>query len=105
MQRWLDDHPGRPITLNDLCQVAHVSRRSLIQGFREHLGMGPMRYLKLQRLHGARRTLLRADPWELTVTEVAGDHGFLNAGHFARDYQHLFGERPSDTLRQPGPRI
>jgi transcriptional regulator GlxA family with amidase domain len=31
---------------------------------------------------------------------VAADHGFLNAGHFARDYQKLFGERPSATLRQ-----
>ena len=100
VQRWMDLHPGQPITLADLCQVAYVSRRSLIQGFRDHLGMGPMQYVKLQRLHSARRSLLRSDPCEVTVTEVAADHGFLNAGHFARDYQKLFGERPSATLRQ-----
>lgn len=105
VQRWLDTHPDRPITLTDLCQVVHVSRRSLIQGFREHLGMGPMRYLKLQRLHSARRALLCSDPCEATVTEVAMDYGFLNAGHFARDYQKLFGERPSDTLRQRPVRV
>lgn len=100
VQRWLDCHPDQAITLADLCQVAYVSRRSLIQGFREHLGMGPMQYLKLQRLHSARRALLRSDPCEATVTEVAVKHGFLNAGHFARDYQRLFGERPSATLRE-----
>jgi AraC family ethanolamine operon transcriptional activator len=105
VQRWMDLHPGQPITLADLCQVAHVSRRSLIQGFRDHLGMGPMQYVKLQRLHGARRALLRSDPSVVTVTEVAADHGFLNAGHFARDYQTLFGERPSATLRQSGMRM
>ncbi len=100
VQRWMDLHPGQPISLADLCQVAFVSRRSLIQGFRDHLGMGPMQYVKLQRLHSARRSLLRSDPCEVTVTEVAADHGFLNAGHFAREYQKLFGERPSATLRQ-----
>jgi len=100
VQRWLDSHPDQPLTLADLCQVVHVSRRSLIQGFREHLGMGPMRYIKLQRLHSARRSRLRAQPGQVTVTEVAADYGFLNAGHFARDYQRLFGESPSVTLRQ-----
>lgn len=100
VQRWLDRHPDQPITLADLCEVAYVSRRSLIQGFRDHLGMGPIQYLKLQRLHGARRALLRSDPRGATVTQVAADYGFLNAGHFARDYQRLFGERPSTTLRQ-----
>lgn len=105
VQRWMDLHPGQPITLADLCQVAYVSRRSLIQGFRDHLGMGPMQYVKLQRLHSARRALLCSDPSAMTVTEVAADHGFLNASHFARDYQTLFGERPSATLRQSGMRI
>lgn len=105
VQRWMDLHPGQPITLADLCQVAYVSRRSLIQGFRDHLGMGPMQYVKLQRLHSARRALLRSDPAVATVTEVAAEQGFLNAGHFARDYQKLFGERPSATLRQDRVRV
>ncbi len=100
VQRWMDDNPGQPVTLADLCQVAYGSRRSLIQGFRDHLGMGPMQYVKLQRLHSVRRALLRSDPCQATVTAVAVEHGFLNAGHFARDYQRLFGERPSATLRQ-----
>jgi len=105
VQRWLDRHPCQPITLADLCQMVYASRRSLIQGFRDHLGMGPMQFIKLQRLHSVRRSLLLADPAVQTVTAVATQHGFVNAGHFARDYRRQFGERPSDTLRQSRSRV
>ena len=102
-QRWLDDHPQQPITLADLCRQAHASRRSLIQGFRDHLGMGPMAYVKLRRLHGVRRLLLGADPDQVRIGSIAAEWGFLNAGHFARDYRLLFGEMPRDTLRHRTP--
>jgi AraC family ethanolamine operon transcriptional activator len=97
-QRWLHDHPQQPITLTDLCQQAYASRRSLIQGFRDHLGMGPMAYVKLHRLHSVRRLLLGADPDQVRIGSIAAEWGFLNAGHFARDYRLLFGELPRDTL-------
>jgi AraC family transcriptional regulator, ethanolamine operon transcriptional activator len=98
-QGWMDEHPTEPITLDALCRRVHAGRRSLIQGFREHLGMGPMAYLKRQRLHGARRVLLAADRGHTCVASVAGEFGFLNAGHFAIAYRELFGERPSITLQ------
>lgn len=97
-QRWMEAHPGQPIQLEGLCQEVHTSRRSLIQGFREHLGMGPMTYLRLQRLHGIRQQLLGADPGQTQIGALAAAWGFLNPGHFARQYAELFGERPSDTL-------
>jgi AraC family ethanolamine operon transcriptional activator len=97
-QRWLHDNPQQPITLAELCRQAHASRRSLIQGFRDHLGMGPMAYLKLHRLHGVRRLLLAGDHDQVRIGAIAAEWGFLNAGHFARDYRLLFGERPRDTL-------
>jgi len=102
VQQWVEDHPGEPISLETLCRQAHVGRRSLLQGFREHLGMGPMAYIKLKRLHGIRRELLRAQPESVTVAGLAARWGFLNPGHFARDYQRLFGVLPSQTLNGRG---
>ena len=99
-QRWMREHPLEPITLADLCRSLHVSRRCLIQGFREHLGMGPMAFLKLQRLHGVRRLLISADPGQQRIGPLAAEWGFLNAGHFARDYRRLFGELPRQTLQR-----
>lgn len=97
-QDWMHRHPDLPITLEELCRQVYASRRSLIQGFSEHLGMGPMAYLKLQRLHAVRRLLLAADPEQTTVVSVAARFGFLSAGHFSRDYRRLFGELPRETL-------
>ncbi|MEB3322233.1 MAG: helix-turn-helix domain-containing protein [Synechococcaceae cyanobacterium] len=99
-QRWMRENPRQPITLDALCRQVHAGRRSLIQGFRDHLGMGPMAYLKCQRLHAVRRLLLAADPRETRVHRLAGEWGFLNPGHFAREYRCLFGELPSTTLER-----
>ncbi len=100
VEAWARDNPTTPICLDDLCQIAFASRRSLIRGFREHLGMGPMSYLKLRRLHGAHAALLRHDPEAVSVQKLAADWGFHNAGHFARDYRRQFGELPLQTLRR-----
>jgi len=100
IQRWLHLHPNTPVTLADLCREAHASRRSLTLGFKEHLGMGPMAYVKLLRLHGIRRQLLPAEPGDLRIGAVAETWGFHNAGHFAADYRRLFGESPRATLQR-----
>jgi AraC family ethanolamine operon transcriptional activator len=104
-QRWLHANPTRPITLADLCSEVHASRRTLLQGFQDHLGMGPMAYLKILRLHGMRRRLLQAEPGEIQISAAAETWGFQNAGHFAADYRRLFGESPRDTLRRSRPRL
>lgn len=101
-QAWMAEHPHEPISLDGLCRQVAAGRRSLLQGFQEHLGMGPMAYLKIRRLHGVRQALLSADPEAERVAELAARWGFLNAGHFARDYRALFGEPPSTSLRAAG---
>jgi AraC family ethanolamine operon transcriptional activator len=100
VESWARDNPGQPITLEDLCQRVYSSRRSLMRGFREHLGMGPMAYLKLRRLHGVHAQLLHQENGSVRVQDLAAQWGFHNAGHFARDYRALFGERPRETLRR-----
>ena len=103
VESWARANPTTPISLEELCRIAYASRRSLMRGFREHLGMGPMAFLKLRRLHGVHAALLRHQPDEVMVQEMAAAWGFHNAGHFARDYRHHFGELPLQTLRRsPG---
>ncbi|WP_198808506.1 helix-turn-helix domain-containing protein [Leptolyngbya sp. BL0902] len=90
----------QPLTLADICQAVCSSQRSLQYGFQEMLGMGPMAFVKVQRLHGIRRALLHADPKPETVAHIAHQWGFFSLGHFSRDYKQLFGELPSKTLQQ-----
>lgn len=93
-------HLDQPLTLADICQAVCASQRSLQYGFQDMLGMGPMAFVKVQRLHGIRRTLLCTEPKPETVAQVAHQWGFWSLGHFSKDYKHLFGESPSQTLQR-----
>ena len=77
-----------------------VSDRFLRRCCDEQLGMNPLSYLKLRRLHEAHGTLKYANPEALSVSEAARRSGFRHLGRFAADYRDLFGETPSVTLRQ-----
>jgi len=100
-ERFLDANPDRPLYLTEICAAIGVAERTLRASCEEHLGMGPIRYLTLRRMHLARRALLRADPSKSTVTRIVTDHGFWELGRFSVAYRMLFGESPLETLRRP----
>ena len=91
----------RPLHLTEICAAVGASQRTLETCCEEHLGMGPIRYLWLRRMHLARRALIGADPSNTTVTQIATGHGFWELGRFAVSYKRLFGESPSATLHRP----
>jgi AraC-like DNA-binding protein len=100
-EEYLEANQGRALNLAEICTAIGVAERTLRAACEEHLGMGPIRYLTLRRMHLVRRALLRADYSETSVTRIATDHGFWELGHFAVAYRALFGEAPSESLRQP----
>jgi AraC-like DNA-binding protein len=100
-KEFLEANPDQPLYLTEICGAIAVSERTLRVACEEHLGMGPIRYLSLRRMHLVRRALLRADPSTATVTRLATDHGFWELGRFSVAYRVLFGETPSETLRRP----
>jgi AraC-like DNA-binding protein len=100
-EEFLEANPDQPLYLTEICAAIGVAERTLRVACEEHLGMGPIRYLSLRRMHLVRRALLRADPSTATVTRVATDHGFWELGRFSVAYRTLFGESPSESLRRP----
>ena len=99
-EEFLEANPERPLYLTEICAAVGVAERTLRIACEEHLGMGPIRYLSLRRMHLVRRALLRADPLVATVTRLATDHGFWELGRFSVAYRGLFGESPSESLRR-----
>jgi AraC-like DNA-binding protein len=96
----LASNPGRSLYLAELCRAVGVSESTLRRICREHLGMGPNRFLLLRRLQLAHRELKRADRRTRTVTEVATGLGFWELGRFAVAYRAQFGETPHATLNR-----
>jgi AraC-like DNA-binding protein len=90
-----------PVYLAEICAAIGVSERTLRTCCQEHLGMSPIHYLWLRRMHLAHRALLRADSTTATVTAIATDHGFWELGRFSVQYRRLFGETPSVSLHRP----
>jgi AraC-like DNA-binding protein len=104
-EEFLEANPDRPLYLTEICAAIGVAERTLRASCEEHLGMGPIRYLALRRMHLVRRALLRSDPSKATVTQIVTDHGFWELGRFSVAYSALFGESPSHTLRRPAEQL
>lgn len=102
-EAFLDANSDRPLYVTEICSATGAAERTLRAACEEHLGMGPIRYLTLRRMHLVRRALLHADPSNSTVTRIVTDHGFWELGRFSVAYRTLFEETPSETLRRPAP--
>ncbi len=76
---------------------AFGSKRSIELAFKASVGMGPMQYWRLMRLHDVRRKLLQPERRHQSIGDIAAEEGFLDQSKFALYYSRLFGERASDT--------
>ncbi|MEH6494064.1 helix-turn-helix domain-containing protein [Halopseudomonas sp.] len=92
-------NPQLAVSMTELCELTHVSRRTLQYSFESILGISPLQFLRTARLNQVRRIL--SDPRHDTpIAITAANWGFWHAGQFAKDYKVLFGENPSETVRR-----
>jgi transcriptional regulator GlxA family with amidase domain len=99
-EHFLEQRISEPVYLSEICAATGASERTVRLCCQEHLGMSPVKYLWLRRMYLARNALKRACIETATVTQIATDTGFWELGRFATEYNELFGELPSVTLRQ-----
>jgi AraC-like DNA-binding protein len=100
-EEFLEANPNTPLYLTEVCAAIGIAERTLRNACEDHVGMGPIRYLNLRRMHLVRRALEQAVPSTTTVTRIVTDHGFWELGRFSVAYRSLFGETPSVTLSRP----
>ena len=96
----LQAHPSGVLTSAGICLVLDVSPRTLRAYCRKRLGMGPNLYMRLHRMQLVRRALRCGDATNISVAQIAAQHGFAQAGRFSGAYRAQFGESPSVTLRR-----
>lgn len=96
---FMDDQCQISPSMPEVCKAVGLSWRSLDRAFKESFGVGPKRYLLNLRLTRVRQRLKQAHHG-LKVVDVANQWGFWHMGDFAREYQLMFGELLSRTLKR-----
>jgi transcriptional regulator GlxA family with amidase domain len=91
VQDWLVDHAAEPHDLDDLAEIAGISRRHLTRVFRRATGIGVKEYTTKLRLERAQ--LFLRDP-SLSVDAVAEQCGFADGRQLRRLWKTAFGTTP-----------
>lgn len=88
---------GGRVTLSDMEAWSGRSARTIQLAFQTRFGVGPMQWLRDQRLDLIHDRLLAAPPGA-TVSQIATACGMPRMATLTAEYAKRFGERPSDTL-------
>jgi len=95
----IESRPEEFSTITDLAREIGLSVRALQDGFKRHVGVPPLTYLREVRLNRARAELMAASPGSVTVAQTAMKWGFSHLGRFSLAYRRKFGMTPYQTLR------
>ena len=99
----LEREPELPYSLEDMAELACMSKYHLVRAFRREAGLTPHRFQLQNRVRKGQRLL--AGP--ATVAEAAAAAGFCGQSHFDRQFKRLVGLTPAAYKRCcavfPGP--
>jgi AraC-like DNA-binding protein len=87
-----------PFSLNDLAEMAYLSRFHFNRVFATVAGVPPGEFMTALRFDKAKELLLTTD---LSVTEVCFEVGFSSLGTFSTRFTHLVGVSPAEFRRLP----
>ncbi|MCE5185610.1 MAG: AraC family transcriptional regulator [Planctomycetaceae bacterium] len=93
---WLEEHYLEPVTMNQLAQMAGVTKSYFFRAFKKAFGMPPLAYQQMLRIEAA-KTLLRAT--SLSCGEVAFRAGFTDVLFFHRIFKRNTGSTPKQFRR------
>lgn len=88
----------QPLSLTTLATVSGLSTRVLQNEFQKNFACSPTQWIKQLRLSRA-HMLFNKTAFNASVTSVAASCGYTNFSEFSRQYQEMFGELPSQTIK------
>jgi AraC-like DNA-binding protein len=84
------------IGVEDLTEIAQLSRFHLMRTFRRDVGLSPHAYLTQIRVEAAKKLLSEG----ASIVDVASDIGFTDQSHFTRHFKRITGVTPGQYLPQ-----
>jgi len=92
---WLRANFSRPIKVEELAELAHMSLSSFHQHFKSVTSMSPLQYQKALRLQEARSLMLSKMMDSGSASQLVG---YLSASQFSREYGRFFGSAPTKDI-------
>lgn len=92
---YLHAHVSEEVSLDELSQVAHMSKYHLLRRFRDYFGMTPHQYWQNYRINRAKEALELGMP----LADVAFTFGFSDLSYFNRRFKPVFGLTPYQFRR------
>lgn len=93
---FIDANIDQTLRLEELAQVAGVTRAHFARAFRNDTGFTPHRYVMLRRVDAALQMLRRGG---MSIAEVASLSGFADNAHLSRIFRTMLGVGPSEARR------
>lgn len=88
----MEQHIGRPLSMEELADRVEVSVRQLQRLFKTQTGESPLAYARRMRLKTAAWLLTDSDR---TVADIAATCGFSDASHMGREFRREYGVAPN----------
>jgi AraC family ethanolamine operon transcriptional activator len=95
---FIHDNLRQLTSVNQIFEETGIPERTARRLIGKKYGISPKTFLSALRLNEVRKLLLSNDE-ESHVFQVASEYSYWHMGQFGRDYKHLFGELPSQTLK------
>src|SRR5919201_4732969 len=92
---YIESHLAEPLTLDEIANIAGISRFHLVRAFAAATGFSVMRYVRARRLSEAARALAAGAP---DILHVALEAGYGSHEAFTRAFREEFGKSP-DSVR------
>ncbi len=89
----IHQHLDKPVSVDELADLVHMSRTSFYENFREVMHVSPLQYAKSIKLDRA-QTLIREGK---NASEAGYMVGYNSPAQFSREYKRHFGYSPSLT--------
>ena len=96
---YIDQHADKPMGLDQLSGVAHISKYHFHRQFSAFVGLSAHRYVQLVRMKRASWRLVYRK--EDAITDIGLDAGFESPDAFARAFKQLFGQSPTEFRENP----
>lgn len=90
---FIHDNMSRTIQVDELAQMANMSKSGFFAAFKKLMHVPPLQYIKSTKLQTAQAMLKRG----MRANEACYQVGYNNVSQFSREYKRLFGFSPSET--------